>query len=103
MYVVATIGRGGSRVWNRETHFLSSFFSLSLVSLFSFFLLFTMPKFIREGLVGLQWTTWGRGLEPPVPTLAPPLIDSSSVANSRLAYIVDMLCLLYLFVLTYIL
>ena len=79
--------------------FLLSFLCSSLL----LFLLFTMPKFIREGLVGLQWTTWGRGLEPPVPTLAPPLIDSSSVANSRLAYIVDMLCLLYLFVLTYIL
>ena len=81
----------------------SSFFSLSFVPLFSFFSSSLCQNLLGRDLWGFQWTTWGRGLEPPIPTLAPPLIDSSSVANSHLTYIVDMLCLLYLFVLTYIL
>jgi len=39
--------------------FFSSFFSLSLVPLFSFFLLFTMPKFIRKRLVGVPMDNMG--------------------------------------------
>ena len=76
-----------------RAHFLLSYlFSLSLLPpLFSFFL-FTMPKFLRGSLWRLQWTTWGRGAEPPpLPTLAPPLevLDYYTYHWLRIAQVVE--------------
>ena len=73
--------RGGSL-----PHFLllPSLFSLSLLlPLFSFFLLFTMPKVSLEGLVGASMDNTGVGgaEAPPAPTLDPALVTSDVVPD----------------------